>query len=158
MPNHDQLHRQTWGVLPFLAVGAGCVIAGGFVAAITAHAPTEHASWAAAYLVLIAGVAQVALGVGQALLVRRPPRPGLVVGEFVTWNLGNAAVIAGTVAGLTPVTGAGGALLIVALVLFLVGVRNPQRARWLPVVYRTLIVIVLASIPVGLVLAEVRPR
>lgn len=46
--------------LPFLAIGTACVIAGGFVAAVTAHAPAEHASWAAAYLVLVAGVAQMA--------------------------------------------------------------------------------------------------
>src|SRR5664280_2796146 len=59
--------------LPFAAVGAACIVAGGLVAAVSAPAPSEHASWAAAYLVLVVGVAQAALGVGQALLALRVP-------------------------------------------------------------------------------------
>lgn len=142
--------------LPFLAVGTACVIAGGFVAAVSAHAPTEHASWAAAYLVLVAGVAQVALGTGQALLARRGPSACLVVGELLAWNLGNAAVIAGTVSGVLPVTDAGGALLVVALAMLLAATRRPRRVGWPLALYRTLIATVVVSIPVGLVLAELR--
>ena len=105
---------------------------------------------------LIAGVAQVALGAGQALLARHRPSARLVVGELVTWNLGNAAVIGGTVSGVVPVTDLGGALLVVALALLLASTRGPRRAGWPLAGYRTLIVIVLVSIPVGLVLAELR--
>src|SRR5664280_344044 len=43
--------------LPFAAVGAACIVAGGLVAAVSAPAPSEHASWAAAYLVLVVGAA-----------------------------------------------------------------------------------------------------
>jgi hypothetical protein len=148
---------RAYTALPFLAIGTACVIAGGFVAAITAHAPTEHASWVAAYLVLVAGVAQVALGAGQALLARRRPSARLVVGELVTWNLGNAAVIVGTVAGVTVVVDVGGAALVVALVLLLAATTGRRRTGWPLWVFRGLIVVVLVSIPVGLVLAELRP-
>lgn len=144
--------------LPFLVIGTACVIAGGFVAAVTAHAPTEHASWAAAYLVLVGGVAQVALGAGQTLLARHRPSARLVVVELLTWNLGNAAVVAGTVSGVAPVNDVGGALLVVALALLLASTRGPRQAGWPLALYRTLIVIVLVSIPVGLLLAELRPR
>lgn len=59
---------------------------------------------------------------------------------------------------LPPAADIGGALLFIALALLLVAVRGPRRTGWLLVLYRALIVIVLASIPVGLVLAELRPR
>lgn len=144
--------------LPFVAIGTACVVAGGFVAAVTAHAPTEHTSWAAAYLVLVAGVAQVALGAGQTLLARHRPSARLVVGELLTWNLGNAAVVTGTVSGVVPVTGGGGGLLVVALALLLASTRGPRRTGWPLALYRTLIVIVVVSIPVGLLLAELRSR
>lgn len=60
--------------LPFAIVGTACVIAGGLVAAATAPAPSEHGSWAAAYLVLVAGMAQVALAMEQGMLAQAPLR------------------------------------------------------------------------------------
>lgn len=142
--------------LPFVVIGGVCVIAGGFVAAVTAHSPSQKATWAAAYLVLVAGVAQILLGAGQAWLAKeRPPRRWLV-GELATWNLGNAAVIVGAVSRVTPVADLGGALLAAALILLLAAVVGSRRRGWLLVLYRVLIVIVLVSIPVGLVLAELR--
>lgn len=152
-PARDRAHT----ALPFLAIGTGCVIAGGFVAAVTAHAPTEHTSWAAAYLVLVAGAAQVALGAGQALLARHRPSARLVVGELLAWNLGNAAVIAGTVAGVTAAVDVGGAALVVALMLMLAATTGRRRTGWPLWVFRGVVVVVLVSIPVGLVLAELRP-
>ena len=142
----------------FLVPGGACVIAGGLIAAITAHAPSEHATWAAAYLVLVAGAAQIGLGVGRAWLADRKPSPGRLVGELASWNFGNAAVIAGTVSGLTAVVDLGGALLVVALALLLAAVRDRRRSGWPLTLYRALIVLVLVSIPIGLTLAELRTR
>jgi hypothetical protein len=147
------LSRPARTALPFLIVGGACVIAGGFVAAVTAHAPTENATWTSAYLVLVGGVAQVALGVGQAWLTERLPSPRWLIGE-----LGNAAVIGGTVSGVRPVLDAGGALLIVALALLLMAVRATGRTDWRLVLYRSVAAMVLVSIPVGLVLAELKHR
>lgn len=144
--------------VPFLAIGGVSVIAGGLTAAVTAHAPSENAAWAAAYLVLVAGVAQLAFGTGQAWLATQKPSSRLLAGELATWNLGNGAVIAGTLSGLTPVLDIGGALLVIALVLLLAAVRGPRRTGWPLALYRALIAIVAVSIPVGLVLAELRPR
>ena len=50
--------------LPFAALGAASIVAGGLVAAVTAAAPSQHGTWAAAYLVLVA-----ALTVAAVLLV-----------------------------------------------------------------------------------------
>jgi hypothetical protein len=142
----------------FLIIGGACVIAGGLTAAITAHAPSEHAAWAAAYLVLVAGAAQIGLGVGRAWLADRMPSHKRLVGELGSWNFGNAAVIAGTVTGLTAVVDLGGALLLVALALLLAAVPTRGRTCWPLALYRALIVLVLASVPTGLILAELDTR
>ena len=73
----------------FVALGGMCVIAGGCVAAASSVTPSETASWAAAYLVLVGGVAQVFLGLGQVLvaptecLARGMPRR---VGVLERWQ------------------------------------------------------------------------
>lgn len=148
---------------PFLILGFACVVTGGFVAAAIAPAPTPHGSWAVAYLVLVAGVAQVGLGLGQALLAPRTPTRRRVAGQIGTWNAGNAAVLVGTLTERTFLVDAGGAVLVVSLVLLVVGVRagdaglgRPWRRRAL-YGFRVLVVVLLLSIPVGLLLARVGP-
>jgi hypothetical protein len=148
-------------LLPFLVVGILCVIAGGLIAAATAPAPTERGTWAAAYLVLVGGVAQAGLGLGQALSTTRTPTP-VVAMEVVGWNLGNVAVLVGTLTELTALVDFGGALLIVALILLARGVTSPlvRHAdgvhRWFAYGYGVLILVLLLSIPVGLVLSHAR--
>jgi hypothetical protein len=129
------------------------------VAAAVAMAPSRLGSWAAAYLVLVGGVAQVALGAGQALLASRSPGRRTVAAELAGWNTGNGAVLGGTLLGATWLAGAGGVLLAAALVLALAGTRGAVRhPAWPLHLYRALIALVLVSIPVGLVIAAVRPR
>ena len=103
--------------VPFVAVGAACVVGGGLLAAVTAHAPTRHATWAVAYLVLIAGAAQILLGTGQGWLATPVPALGVRIVELVAWNLGSAAVVAGAIGELPYVTDVGGLLIIVAVSL-----------------------------------------
>lgn len=144
---------------PFLALGTACIVAGGLVAAAVAMAPSQLGSWAAAYLVLVGGVAQVALGAGRALLASRPPGRRAVAAELAGWNAGNGAVLAGTLLGITWLADVGGVLLIAALVLALAGVRGAaRRPAWPLHLYRALITLVVVSIPVGLVIAAVQPR
>lgn len=143
---------------PLLATGTAGVVAGGLVAAATAPSPSEHGSWTAAYLVLVAGVAQIALALGQVWLAPVAPARRVLAGEYAAWNVGNAAVIAGTLAGIPTMLDAGGVLLVAALALFAVAVRGraAARGRWLLLAYRALVVLMLVSIPVGLVLDRVR--
>jgi hypothetical protein len=142
---------------PFLGIGSVSVVAGGLVAALTRPTGFELGSWLAAYLVLVGGVAQIALGTGQAWLADEPPRATAVNAEVATWNLGVAATVVGTLAAAPVVTTLGGIATALALVLFLVGVRMPGPApRWALIVYRWVVAIVLVSIPVGLALAWIR--
>ncbi|MEO5743625.1 MAG: hypothetical protein ABIQ53_03415 [Terracoccus sp.] len=155
-----------WPYLAAFVVGAVCVVAGGLVAAVTGPLALVHGSWAAAYLVLVAGVAQIALAGGQSLLARHPVSHRLLLVEFAGWNLGNAAVIAGTLWGAALLVNLGGALLVVALGALLVATRSGpggvdevargQRVALLSV--RALVALLLISIPVGLSLAHVRAR
>src|SRR6185437_2244306 len=100
---------------PFAALGTACVVAGGLVAAAVATAPSQLGSWAVAYLVLVGGVTQVALGAGPALLASRPPGRRAVAAELAGWNAGNGAVLAGTLLGAAWLADVGGAVLIAAL-------------------------------------------
>jgi len=151
------LHDRGSAALPFATLGVACVVAGGLVAAATALAPSKHGTWAAAYLVLVAGVAQVALGVGQALMAPKPPSSRLVAAQFVGWNAGTAAVLAGTLLDTTALVDLGGALLIVTLALLVHGMRGAAaRRNGLLYAFRLLIAVLLVSIPIGLTLARLR--
>jgi len=145
-----------WAVA-FGAVALLCVVAGGLVAAVTAPLSLAHGSWAAAYLVLVGGVAQGALGVSQYFLAPKRFAGWKVVAELVAWNAASAAVIGGTLIANPWVVDAGGALLVAALALMIQTVRGPStNPGWVLWVYRTVAAVVAISIPVGLVLAHLR--
>lgn len=148
-------------MVPFVVPGVLGVVVGGLLAAVIAPAPTERATWAVAYLVLVWGVAQVGLGVGQGLCASRLPT-GLVGAQVTGWNLGCAAVVAGTASGVPAVTDVGAAVLAVTLILLARGLTGglasrragvPSWARWS---YGLLITVLLVSIPVGLTLLRLR--
>lgn len=143
---------RVWLSWPFWLVGSACIVAGGLVSAATAPQASEQSAWAAAYLVLVAGVVQVALGAGQALLAPRSVSPALLVAELVTWNVGNAGVLGGTLLHLAAVVDLGGALLVCCLGMVVFAVRRPGKVGWPLWVFRALVVVVLVSIPIGLVL------
>ncbi|WP_458040494.1 MULTISPECIES: hypothetical protein [Bacteria] len=142
----------------FRVIGVASVIVGGLVAAVTSPLNLAHGSWAAAYLVLVNGVSQIALGDAQATLARRAPSSAIVTTQLIGWNAGGAAVIGGTVARTPLLVDAGGVLLVLALALMIraVGWRRRGAPTWPLRLYRLLVMLMLISIPVGLVLAHLR--
>ena len=76
--------------------------------------------------------------------------------QVAAWSLGSTAVIGGTVSGTVLVADLGSVLLLVTLVMSLRAVRHAHtgRAIWW---YRSLLVLLVVSMPTGLVLARVRP-
>ena len=140
----------------FEILGVICVVAGGLVAASTAPLQSERASWAAAYLVLVAGVAQIALGAGQALFAESPPARRIAAAQVAGWNVGNAAVIVGTLMQVLVVADIGAVLLLATLIRSLQVVRGTSGGR-AGRLYRGLLVVLVVSIPIGLVLARLRP-
>jgi hypothetical protein len=107
----------------FLIIGSVSTIAGGVVAAVARPTGFELGPWLAAYLVLVGGVAQIALGVGQAWLAEERTA---VRAEVASWNSGVGATIVGTLVSTPIVTTFGGVASVVALSLFLGGVRNTR--------------------------------
>ena len=143
--------------IPFLSVGGVSVIAGGLLSAATAPTPSYTASWAVAYIVLVAGVVQLVLGIGQAQLAPHQPSGRILALECVTFNLANVAVLAGTVIGAAWIVDIGAALIVIALALFIWSVRGTGSAnRWMLYGFRAVIVIVLVTTPIGLVIAHLK--
>jgi ABC-type multidrug transport system permease subunit len=104
-------------------------------------------------LVLVAGVAQVGLGVGQALLAVVPPSGRRRGWQLLVYNVANAAVLLGTLTESVSVVVAGGVLLLLALALFLAAARHPRTHSWPLAIYRILLAILGVSVPVGIVLS-----
>lgn len=134
------------------ALGALGVVAGGLVAAVTGPMDWTKGSWAAAYLVLVVGVAQYVMGRLRAADVTGD-RAGWV--QLAGWNLGSALVIGGTLVTTPLLVDGGSVLLVVALVLALRArvARVPAAAA---LAYRALLLVLAISIPVGMVLSHLR--
>lgn len=158
-------------------LGALSVIVGGLIAAVTGPMELSKGSWAAAYVVLVAGVAQVAMGSAlqrwrrgrgpaksgpaqsgsaQGWPAQRGPAQGWLL--LACWNLGNIAVIGGTVTASTLVVIAGSVLLVVALALAFIATMRPSNGDrgLLLLAYRVLLLLLAVSIPVGVVLSSLR--
>jgi hypothetical protein len=147
------------------AIGICSVVLGGLVAAVTEPLDLAHGSWLAAYLVLVGGVAQCAMGQAR---FRRPDvmRPRRGWAQIGCWNVGNALVIGATLAGEPLAVDLGSAVLLVALAIAWRDARSDagsvahSSAGWAAALavdaYRTLLLVLAASIPVGMALSQLR--
>ena len=147
-----------WGAsLPLLVAGGAAIVAGGLVAAITGPTSWEHGSWVAAFLVLVAGVAQIGVAAGQALLASDVVSRAVVAVECLSWNVGCLLVVAGTLLSSPTTVTIGSAPLVAVLGMSTVAVSRSggRPSRWLWS-YRTLLIVLLVSIPVGIGLAWTR--
>lgn len=146
--------------MAMVIAGGSCVVLGGLVAAVTGPLDFSHGSWLAAYLVLVGGVAQYAMGRVRSWWTENPESQSTAWLQFGGWNLGNALVIAGTPASSPPVVDAGSVLLVVALLIAFratLPALDPGRESPLLVwTYRILLLILIVSIPVGIVLSHIR--
>lgn len=137
------------------AVGVAAIVLGGLVAAVASPLQFEKGSWLAAYLVLVAGVAQCVLS-KQDQLVGLPTASGRLAWTTPSlWVVGNVLVVSGALLSAPFVTDLGGLLLCAALVLATLGTRGaPHVGRaWL---LRAWYIALAVSIPVGLVLTHLR--
>ncbi|MCD0442962.1 cupin domain-containing protein [Glycomyces sp. A-F 0318] len=147
--------RPTAGSGALFAAGVACVLLGGLAAAATGPLDLYKGSWAAAYLVLVCGAASCAIAFMQARsrAGALPPTASRI--QSSAWALGNAAVLAGTLAALPAIVDAGAALLLAALGIALAATRGnaPGPAR---TAYRIALIVLLLSVPVGVLLAHLR--
>src|SRR6478735_2845572 len=132
-----------------IGFGAAAVVAGGGLSAASASRASYLTSWATAYLVLVVGAVQIALGLGVDHLTGRQPSTRPLVVAFLLFNLGNAATIGGTIAkhtsgGNTLLVDLGGLLIGLAMLLFIHLVRRSPKTKWL-IAYRVMVGLVLLS-------------
>jgi len=140
------------------ALGGAAIVAGGLVSAVNSAAPFAHGSWLSAYLVLVAGVSQLVLGIGaEALPVHQPPATTRRA-QVALWNLGNLAVAAGVLGDAPVAVAAGSGVLLVALGSFAlcVGRGRPQGRRWV-VAYHATVATLAVSVGIGCALAGAAP-
>ncbi len=143
-----------WTILPFLALGTGAITFAGLFSAATARSASYHSAWFVAYLVLIAGLAQIALGVGQWWLASRKLGVATAIAQLALFNLGNAGVVVGTLLAAPFWVDAGSAGIAVALALFVLKVRSPRRRGLALWGYWALVVLLLISVVIGIYFAH----
>lgn len=142
-------------LVALVGVGTASVVVGGLVSAATGPLDFSDGSWLAAYLVLVCGVAQCAMGLAQEYLGVRRLSASVAWAQFACWNLGNASVILGTLGGSPAFVDIGGLVLLVALAISLHATRRVSRTL-LGWGYRLVVAILAVSIPIGIVLAHTR--
>lgn len=141
--------------MPWLVTSGLAVLAGGFAGAAVAHAPTQPLVWMSAYLVLVVGMGQAVLGVGQAMLSMQPPPRRLVATQWIVFNAANVGVVAGTLLGCVWLVAIGIAGFVLALAMFLHGVRN-ARHGWQTRLFRAVVAILGIGAMVGMTLSLLR--
>lgn len=134
----------------FAASAAALIVAGGLAAAVNSASPFAHGSWLAAYLVLVGGASQVALGLAPLALPVAPPSQRLVRSQLVLWNAGALIVPAGVLVGSLAVVAVGSAALLAALACFVAGAQPTGADRPGRVLaYRALVAVLGTSVLVG---------
>ena len=141
----------------FVYTGALAIVAGGLLSAFSAHNPSFVTSWSAAYLVLVVGAFQVVVGLAIYSFVKGRHSMCDIYWSFGLFNLGNFAVISGTVLKHTFKTpnlliALGGLFIVIVMVLFVRLIPRGTKNKYL-VVYYLLIAFVAASVAVGLALS-----
>lgn len=144
-----------------VGTGAGAVLLGGLVAAVTDPLDLERGSWLAAYLVLVAGVGQVAFGHRRRLLPSTGSQQRSGWAQWACWNLGGVGVMVGTVSAVRPLVDLGSALVLVSLLLAFQTARaeppaRTRSTRYWSLGYRALLVVLTVSVPIGIILSHVR--
>lgn len=142
---------------PFTTLGVAAIVAAGLLGAALAQWPSRLLVWSMAYLVLVVGVGQFALGAGQASLSRVGPAPGAVWSQWLLLNLGHAGVMGGTLAGRFVVVAVATVVYALAVLWFAWQVRlAPASAR--RTVYRGLVLLLLLSALTGVALSWLSAR
>lgn len=138
----------------FFTLSLLAITAGGVISAFTARKPSRLTSWVSAYLVLVVGIIQF----GLVSLWNQLGQPGgtITLLAFIAYNLGNLAVVIGTILKRrAALVNLGGMLIALAMVLFLT-IPWGTKLSWALIGWIALAVVILVSMPIGLVLSSLR--
>lgn len=135
-----------------IALGCVAVVLGGLVAAATGPMGWTKGSWAAAYLVLVMGASQYAMGRMHSSGAGSDAEGWA---QLAGWNLGSLLVIGGTLVATPLLVDLGSVLLVIALALALRSAL-PGRSGLGGHAYRAMLLVLALSIPVGILLSHLR--
>ena len=138
---------------PFVVLGWAAIVVAGVLGAAMASWPSRLLVWAMAYLILVVGVGQYALGVGQARLGKRPPAAVTLWGQWLLLNAGHAGVMGGTLFGRFAVVSVATVPYVLALLWFALRVHPQDGGRPL-LAYRALLLLLLRSALTGVWLSS----
>jgi hypothetical protein len=141
-----------------VGIAGSLIVAGGLVAAVNSASPFAHGSWLAAYLVLVGGVAQLALSAAPLLFPAPASSRTLARAQLWLWNVGTAIVAVGVFTEANVIVVVGSVLVLAALGCFARGA-GPARepGRGLVLAYRLVIAILGVSVVIGIALAGGSP-
>ncbi|MBM7367889.1 hypothetical protein [Gordonia hydrophobica] len=140
------------GIDAHTAGGAALVVVGGLVAAATGPLDLEKGSWLAAYLVLVGGVALIAIGIAQQHLPTPVPVPLQIV-QLSGWAVANVVVMLGGLLSSSVTINVGAVLLLLVLALTWWAGHGLIRTRSvLAYAYLAILTILIVSAPIGMVL------
>lgn len=154
------------GARAFALCAAAFLFAGTAVAAVHFVVPITRGWWLAAYLILVGGVSQAALGVGLAALApdvgSRLPGRALTGAQLVVFDAGTVLVAVADLADAPAGVLAGSVLLVIALALFAAALRRLTRSARRPAPiwvtgYALLLGFLAGSVVVGAALAGALP-
>lgn len=140
----------------FYAAGVFFVTVGGLVAAATSPLGLHKGSWLAAYLVLVCGMALATIGRAQAAFAQRRVPMLVWRSQFLSWVVGNALVIAGSLNANPQPAVIGGILLMATIGLSAWILGDGALRSCGGFAYVILLLLLAASIPIGLTLAYLR--
>lgn len=146
------LSADRWRALrPFAAIALLAVVVGGLVAALTGPLSWPDGSWAAAYLVLVVGVAQLVLAAGRVWLPEHlTATPSRLWVELAAWNLGSLAVLVGTMVESVSTVALGSLVLLGALASWAEAARRPREGhRLVATGYLLFLAFLIVSVLVG---------
>lgn len=140
----------------FGSLGVAAIASGGLLSAFWSRWTSRRLSWAVAYIVLVAGLLQLGFAYGLAAAVPNPP-VGILVGAFLAYNLGNAAVLVGTILKDVPrcrgLVDIGGCLLSLAMILLIYTAWDAP-GSWQLMIFYAAVIVILITMPIGLVLSR----
>lgn len=142
----------------FEIISVLAIAAGGALTAFSAKKPVRFKNWASAYLVLIAGLAQLGLICGWQWLGH--PHESLALIAFIIFDIANFLVIYGTARKwqkqpFATTVNTGGALIALAMIL-LISITSSAGASWTLAWFIALAAVILVSMTIGLTLSARR--
>ncbi|MGB3303664.1 MAG: hypothetical protein WBA98_13325 [Gordonia sp. (in: high G+C Gram-positive bacteria)] len=137
----------------FTVAGMVFVIAGGLVAAATGPLNWSKGSWLSAFMVLVCGVALIAIGIAQQHSTEPVPRRTRLV-QLGGWLLANGLVAVGALVDIAALTAIGSILLLAILLLTAwVGLNLVRTRHAWAYVYVAILLVLAVSAPIGMALS-----